>query len=47
MSDLTGRTALITGGNRGLGLEMCRGLGHAGARVLVNGRDADRTGAAV
>lgn len=47
MTDLTGRTALVTGANRGLGLEMCRGLGHAGARVLVNGRDPGRTEAAV
>lgn len=44
---LAGRTALVTGGNRGLGLEMCRGLARAGARVLVNGRDPDRTAAAV
>lgn len=41
------RTALVTGGNGGLGLEMCRGLGRAGARVLVNGRDPERTQAAV
>lgn len=47
MSSLAGRTALVTGGNRGLGLEMCRGLGRAGARVLVNGRDLARTSAAV
>ena len=47
MTSLTGRTALVTGGNGGLGLEMCRGLGRAGARVLVNGRDPDRTRAAV
>jgi len=37
----------VTGGNRGLGLEMARGLGHAGARVLVNGRDPERTESAV
>lgn len=36
---LGGRTALVTGSVRGLGLEMARGLGRAGARVLVNGRD--------
>ena len=47
MTDLTGRTALVTGGNAGLGLEMCRGLARAGARVLVNGRDVARTAAAV
>ena len=44
---LSGRTALVTGGNAGLGLEMCRGLARAGARVLVNGRDPERTAVAV
>ena len=44
---LAGRTALVTGGNRGLGLAICRGLGRAGARVLVNGRDPERTAAVV
>ena len=37
--DLTGRTALVTGSVRGLGLEMARGLAAAGARVALNGRD--------
>jgi gluconate 5-dehydrogenase len=46
VTDLSGKTALVTGGNHGLGLEMCRGLARAGARVLVNGRDPDRTRAA-
>lgn len=36
---LDGRTALVTGSVRGLGLEMARGLAQAGARVLLNGRD--------
>lgn len=36
---LDGRVALITGSRRGLGLEMARALGTAGARVLINGRD--------
>ena len=36
---LGGRTALVTGSVRGLGLEMARGLARAGARVLINGRD--------
>ncbi len=36
------RVALVTGGVRGLGLAMARGLARAGARVLVNGRDAAR-----
>jgi gluconate 5-dehydrogenase len=38
---LTGRTALVTGARRGLGLEMARALARAGARVLLNGRAAD------
>ena len=36
--DLTGRTALVTGSTRGLGLAMARALAAAGARVCVNGR---------
>ncbi|MFP5020316.1 SDR family oxidoreductase [Pseudonocardia phyllosphaerae] len=39
MFSLDGRTALVTGSVRGLGLAMARGLATAGARVLVNGRD--------
>lgn len=35
---LAGRTALVTGARRGLGLEMARALARAGARVLLNGR---------
>ncbi|MEU2333286.1 SDR family oxidoreductase [Streptomyces sp. NPDC013172] len=44
---LTGRTALVTGSVRGLGLEMARGLAGAGARVVLNGRDAGALEAAV
>lgn len=39
---LTGKTALVTGGNRGLGLAFARGLAQAGARVVIASRDADR-----
>ena len=42
MFRLDGRTALVTGGSRGLGLAMARGLARAGARVLLNGRDRAR-----
>jgi NAD(P)-dependent dehydrogenase (short-subunit alcohol dehydrogenase family) len=38
--DLKGKTALITGGSRGLGLQMAHALGEAGARVLVSSRKA-------
>lgn len=34
--DLTGRTALVTGGTRGVGLAIARKLGTSGADVLVN-----------
>src|SRR4249919_2832403 len=38
MSDLGGRTVVITGGNGGIGLGMARSLGQAGARVILWGR---------
>ena len=38
--DLTGKTALITGGSRGLGLQMAESLGEAGARILLSSRKA-------
>ena len=38
-ASLEGKCALVTGSSRGLGLEIARGLAHAGARVLLNGRD--------
>lgn len=44
--DLTGQTALVTGSSQGIGLALARGLGEAGARVVLNGRDADRLAAA-
>ena len=39
--DLTGKTALVTGGSRGLGLQMAHALGEAGARVMITSRKAD------
>ncbi|WP_295524611.1 SDR family oxidoreductase [uncultured Pseudacidovorax sp.] len=39
--DLKGKVALITGGSRGLGLQMAHALGEAGARVMLSSRKAD------
>ena len=38
--DLEGKTALVTGGSRGLGLQIAEALGEAGARVLLTSRKA-------
>ncbi|MFZ9178279.1 MAG: SDR family oxidoreductase [Limnohabitans sp.] len=38
--DLHGKTALVTGGSRGLGLQLAHALGEAGARVLITSRKA-------
>jgi len=40
--DLTGRTAIVTGGNGGIGLGMAEGLVAAGAKVAIVGRDAEK-----
>jgi gluconate 5-dehydrogenase len=45
--DLSGSVALVTGSSQGLGLAMARGLGRAGARIVLNGRDADKLAGAV
>lgn len=45
--DLTGRVALVTGGNGGIGLGMATGLAEAGARVIIAGRDAAKAKAAL
>ena len=37
--DLTGKTALITGSGQGIGYAIAQGLGQAGARIVLNGRD--------
>jgi NAD(P)-dependent dehydrogenase (short-subunit alcohol dehydrogenase family) len=39
--DLEGKTALVTGGSRGLGLQIAEALGEAGARVLLTSRKAE------
>ncbi|MFG2122321.1 SDR family oxidoreductase [Streptomyces sp. NPDC048710] len=40
--DIDGRTALVTGSSRGIGLALARGLAEAGCTVVLNGRDPDR-----
>jgi len=38
--DLTGQVALVTGGSRGLGLQMAYALGEAGAKIMLSSRKA-------
>ena len=40
--DLTGRTALISGSSAGIGYALARGLAGAGARVILNARNAQK-----
>lgn len=47
MFDLTGKVAIVTGGNGGIGLGMARGLASAGARVVVAARNEEKSSAAV
>ncbi|AHG64569.1 SDR family oxidoreductase [Advenella mimigardefordensis] len=44
--DLTGRTALITGGSQGLGLQIAEALGEQGARILISSRKSEALQAA-
>ena len=41
LMDLSGRTALITGGSRGLGLQIAEALGEMGARLAIAARKPD------
>ena len=45
--DLTGRVAIVTGGNGGIGLGMAEGIAAAGATVVLAGRNASKGAAAV
>src|SRR5438067_11364124 len=45
--DITGRAALVTGGSRGLGLQMAEALGEMGARVALTARKRDELELAV
>ena len=44
--DLEGKTALVTGGNGGIGFGMARGLAAAGAKVAIAGRDSRKNASA-
>lgn len=41
------KVALVTGGNKGIGYEICRGLAKAGCTVILSGRDEGRVSTAV
>jgi 2-deoxy-D-gluconate 3-dehydrogenase len=45
--DLTGKVAIVTGGNGGIGLGMAKGLARAGARIAVVGRNEKKSAQAV
>jgi 2-dehydro-3-deoxy-D-gluconate 5-dehydrogenase len=45
--DLSGRVAIVTGGNGGIGLGMARGLAAAGAAVIIAGRNDAKNQAAI
>ena len=45
--DLTGKVAIITGGNGGLGLGIAKGLVQEGCAVALVGRNEDKIGQAV
>jgi len=45
--DLSGKTAIVTGGSRGLGLQIAEALGEMGARIAISARKQDELDAAV
>ena len=45
--DLSGRVAIVTGGSRGLGLQMAEALGEMGAKVALTARKQDELDGAV
>jgi len=45
--DLTGKVAIVTGGNGGIGLGMAQGIASCGAHVVISGRNADKAGPAL
>ncbi len=45
--DLTGKVAIVTGGNGGIGLGIAKGLARAGASVVVAARNREKTSVSV
>jgi 2-deoxy-D-gluconate 3-dehydrogenase len=45
--DLTGKVALVTGGNGGIGLGMAQGMASCGASIAISGRNAEKAQAAL
>jgi 2-deoxy-D-gluconate 3-dehydrogenase len=45
--NLTGRVAIVTGGNGGIGLGMAEGLADCGATIVVAARDAEKAQSAL
>src|SRR3954452_24986346 len=45
--DLTGKVALVTGGNGGIGLGMAQGMASCGAAVVIAGRNAEQAKSAL
>ncbi|MGE0419460.1 MAG: SDR family NAD(P)-dependent oxidoreductase [Acetobacteraceae bacterium] len=45
--DITGKVAVVTGGNGGIGLAMAQGMASIGANIVVAGRNADKAASAV
>ena len=45
--DLTGKVAMITGGNGGIGLGMAEGIASCGASIVIAGRNADKAAVAL
>ncbi len=45
--DIAGKVAIVTGGNGGIGLGMAKGMASIGGAILIAGRDAEKSAAAV
>jgi 2-deoxy-D-gluconate 3-dehydrogenase len=45
--DLTGKVAVVTGGNGGIGLGMAEGMASCGAEIVISGRNADKAAGAL